>query len=222
VKRLLRGDLVEVEDLEYSLGGWHLGIIAAGPKVVEALRRLAVRLDRRLLLVAAGGGVIWAWLGGQIRICSEDAEHILSPALRGEGATMAIGEPGQGIGGWRASHRQAAAALPVAQRSGEPLVRYADVALLAASLHDEVLSRSLHDLYLKPLAEERYCGQELRRTLRAYRDAGHNVSSAASALGVNRNTVTSRLRTIEEALGRPLLSCGGELDVALRLEELDE
>jgi DNA-binding PucR family transcriptional regulator len=58
-------------------------------------------------------------------------------------------------------------------------------------------------------------------TLRAYLVADRNASSAAAALGVNRNTIAERLRAIEAAIGRPLSACGPELEAALRLAELD-
>jgi DNA-binding PucR family transcriptional regulator len=85
---------------------------------------------------------------------------------------------------------------------------------------DDLLATSLRQLYLEPLAEERDGGETLRETLRAYFAAERNVSSAAAALSVNRHTVTSRLRTIEKRLGRPLSTCATEIDAALRLEDL--
>jgi len=42
------------------------------------------------------------------------------------------------------------------------------------------------------------------------------------ALGVNRNTVASRLRAIEISIGVPLASRAADLEAALRLEELAE
>ena len=54
----------------------------------------------------------------------QEAQHPAEVAL-------AIGEPGQGLAGWRFSHRQAAAALPIALHSDRTHTRYADVALLA-------------------------------------------------------------------------------------------
>lgn len=58
----------------------------------------------------------------------------------------------------------------------------------------------------------------LERT-RDYAKAEQLVSSAAAALGVNRRTIASRLRTVERYLGRPLGACA-EMDAALRLDEL--
>jgi purine catabolism regulator len=136
------------------------------------------------------------------------------------GAKAAIGEQAQGLAGWRLSHRQARAVLPVALRSSEPFVRYADAALLAAVLADELLADSLRRIYIEPLEEGRDGGQVALETLRAYFEAGGNVSSAAAALGVKRHTITNRLRLVEERIGRPLDSCAAELEVALRLRQL--
>jgi DNA-binding PucR family transcriptional regulator len=61
-----------------------------------------------------------------------------------------------------------------------------------------------------------------RRTLRAYFAAERNVSSAAAALGVRRQTITSRLHVIEERLGRSLGVYATELDAALRLACLEK
>ena len=60
----------------------------------------------------------------------------------------------------------------------------------------------------------------LRETLRTYLAAERNVSSTAAALGVVRKTVDTRLRTIEERLGRTLHPCPAELEIALELDEI--
>lgn len=83
-----------------------------------------------------------------------------------------------------------------------------------------MLATSLQNLYLEPLAEERDGGEVARETLRAYFAAQRNVSSAAAALGVNRHTVSNRLRAIEVRLGRSLTASGTEIEAALCLAEL--
>ncbi len=135
---------------------------------------------------------------------------------------MAIGEPAAGLAGWRLTHRQARAALAVAVRGRRPVVRYADVAILATVLRDDLLAGSLRRLYLEPLEDRRDRGETLRRTLRAWFAAGRNVSMAAAALGVSRQAVARRLRAAEERIGRPLDACDLELDAALRFAALDE
>jgi hypothetical protein len=219
VKGLLAGELPDASELAYELEAHHLGAIAVGSEAPEALRVLAVALDRRLLLVRRGEGTAWAWLGGRRRADPAEIERQVSgnwPAR----VSLAIGEPAQGLAGWRLTHRQARAALSVARCHTPSVVRYADVALLASMAQDDLLTTSLRKIYLDPLSEERDGGEALRETVRAYFAAGRNVSSAAAALGVNRHTVTSRLRAIEERLGRPLSACATEIDAALRLEGL--
>jgi hypothetical protein len=219
IERLLAGELVDSSGLEYDLEGHHLALLVAGPGVAGALSELATAMDCRLLSACRGDDTLWAWLGSR-RVPDPDELRRHASAIWPAGATLASGEPGQGLPGWRLSHRQAKAALQVALRSPEPFARYADVALLAAVLGDDLLASSLRKLYLEPLEAERDGGEVARETLRAYFAAQRNVSSAAAALGVNRNTVSSRLRTTEEAIGRPLSSCGPELEAALRLAEL--
>ena len=130
---------------------------------------------------------------------------------------MTIGEPGEGLSGWRLSHRQAKAALQVAERRGQAVLRYADVALLASVLRDDLLVTSLRQLYLEPLERARDGGKAARETLRAYFAAERNVSSTAAVLGVDRRTVTNRMRAIEELFDRPLRDRDGAGDRAAKM-----
>jgi GGDEF-like domain/PucR C-terminal helix-turn-helix domain len=219
VKRLLAGELVDTAELGYDLEGHHLGLMAKGEEAREAMGELARQLGRRLLAVLHDEEVIWAcWLGGRRALDSEQALAALAE-LCPDGVLLALGEPGRGLWGWRLSHRQAKAALAVAERRGEAVVRYRDVALLAAVLQDDLLATSLREMYLKPLERGRNGGKALRETLRAYFATERNISSTAVAMGVNRNTVASRLRTAEASIGR-ISDCAIELDIALRLDEL--
>lgn len=220
VQRLLAGEMVDTSQIAYDFEVSHLGMVASGPGGEEALRGLAATLDRRPLLVPRGEGTVWAWLGAKRELDPAELEQVVSSAWPAD-VSLAVGEPAEGIGGWRLTHKQARAAFPVALRSSAPVIRYSEVALLASMLRDDLLASSLHALYLEPLAGERDGGEVMRQTLRAYFTAERNVSSAAAALGVNRHTVASRLRTIEERIGRPLTTCAAEMDAALRLHELE-
>ncbi len=222
VKRLLNGEAPEGSRLDYELGQWHLGVIAVGEGAGEAVRELSAGVDRRLLSVQRGERTTWAWLGGGERLTFADVDRLVASAIPLEGVVLGLGESARGIGGWRLTHRQAQAALLVALRRSRAggATRYADVALLAFALGDELLARSLIEVYLAPLDEQRDGGAVLRETLRAYLAAGRNTSSAAAALGVARSTFENRLRAVEQNLGRPLSACPAELEVALRLENL--
>jgi hypothetical protein len=221
-------------DSDYDLSGEHLGVIAQGACAREALQELAERLDRRLLSVTPSTGTLWAWLGGRSVVGAADIAALVGArAGRAEGpqgrtgglageVSLAIGEPARGLEGWRATHRQAQVALLVARRQPRQLTRYADVALLAAALQDDLLAASLLEVYSSPLDDARGSGTALRETLRAYFAAEHNVSATASALNLDRGTVHNRVRESERRLGFRLHERQAELEVALRLEKLHD
>jgi len=221
IERLLAGEMIDTSGLGYEFEASHLAIVARDARAREAIRKVASAFDRRVLSVRREDGTLWAWLGGGHELDPGELKHRLSAQLP-HGTAAAVGEPGAGLPGWRLSHHQANAALPISVRGSEALVRYSEVALLASILQDDLLATSLRRLYLKPIEAEGGGKGTLFETLRAYIAAERNTSSAAAALGVNRNTVTSRLRTIETTIGRPLASCGPELDVTLRLAELSD
>lgn len=216
VKRLLAGEFVDHSELEYDLEAQHLGLMAKGEGAEALMRELAKRLDRRLLAVQREEEPTWAgWLGGSRPADAEDAVRVLAE-LDPKGVIVTVGEPSEGLAGWRFSHLQAKAALAVAERRGEAVVRYADVAIEAATLRDDLLARSLRELYLEPLERMRDGGKVARETLRAYFAAERNISSTAAALGVDRRTVRNRIRAIEELIGRPLNVAAADLEIALR------
>ncbi len=218
VRKLLAGEVVDALELGYRLDAWHLAAVATGPGCRQVLAALAGQLDRQLLLVPAGDGSLWAWLGGARRADLGEVVRIASAHMTGD-VSIAFGEPGRALRGWRLTHRQAAAAAAIARRSRDPVTCYADVALLASIWRDDLLVTSLRQTYLSPLEGDN--GAMLRETAGAYLSTGENISSTAAALGVSRKTVASRLRTLEECLGRPLSACRAEMDAALRLADLE-
>jgi hypothetical protein len=219
VQRLLAGELIDSTDLSYELEDWHIGAVAAGAGAADALQELASSLDRRPLLINRDDGTIWGWLGCRREVDQEQAYERIAEEWS-ENMRLAVGEPAKGPAGWRLSHRQARMAFPLSRSRQTPVVRYGEVALAASVLQDDLLSSSLHQLYLDPLAEERDGGRCLRETLRAYFAAERNVSSTSAALGVGRQTVRKRLEKVESALGRDIRGCAAELEAALRLHEL--
>ena len=213
IRRLVEGELLETTDLAYDFDAHHLGAIASGPGSEEAIRELSLPLECRLLVVRREEGSTWGWLGSSRPL----DPAALAPPPGPTRVAIAIGEPAQGLFGWRLTHRQARAALPIALHHPARVVRYSDVALLASMLRDDLLVTSLREIYLAPLEHERDGGETVKETLRAYFAADRNVSSAAAALGVSRQAVGRRLRSVEERLGRPLSVCAAELEAALRL-----
>jgi hypothetical protein len=217
VRRLLAGELVDHSELGYDLDAHHLALMAAGESAPEVMRVLAGRVDRRLLAVGREEEPVWScWLGGGSALAAEQALLALGE-ISLDGTVVTVGEPGEGLAGWRLSHRQAKAALSIAERRGQAIVRYADVTLLASILRDDLATTSLRRLYLEPLEGTRDGGEAARETLRAYFAAERNVSSTAAAIGVDRRTVTNRIRAIEDLFGRPLNQIATELETALQL-----
>jgi hypothetical protein len=222
VQRLLVGDApFDAEGLDYGFDAWHLGLVVTGARADVAARTLAAGLNRQPLVVARGNDNAWAWLGGRQPLELAEVKRYLAAGVLGD-VSLAVGEPREGIEGWRLTHHEAKAAQQVMLRRAQPFTQASGVILLAAVLRDEALAKSLRATYLAPLDEHGDSGLVLRETLRAYFAAGFNAATAAAALEVDRHTVQRRLRKVEEALGRLLPSCHAELEVALSLEELDD
>jgi PucR C-terminal helix-turn-helix domain/GGDEF-like domain len=218
VERLLAGEVVDAASLAYDVHrSWHLAMVVSDHEdAAEALRAIAEALDCRLLHVRRRTGPSWAWLGRRGSLEPARAQAKIEGAVKR--LPIAIGHPARGLAGWRLSHRQARAIYPLVQRSGREVTSYAEAGLVAAMAKDEVLIASLRQIYIEPLHCGRDDGEALKETARAYLAAGRNITSAASALRLNRQTVRTRLRTVEDKLGRSLDECGAEMEIALRLE----
>jgi hypothetical protein len=104
VKRLLAGELVDSSDLGYDLDGHHLGLMIKGEGAEALARELARKADRRLLAVRREDEQTWAcWLGGTRPLGAERALAALADIVP-DGVSVAVGEPDEGLPGWRFSH----------------------------------------------------------------------------------------------------------------------
>lgn len=220
VERLLAGELIDVSGFTYPFDGFHLALVVEGNRAVEGLRQLAAALDQRLLLIERPHEEIWAWLGSRRMVAPAEVQRG-AQSLLPRPAILALGEAGQGLEGWRRTHRQARVAFPIAKRTPGVPARYRDVSLLASVVKDPLQTTSLRETYLSPLAGGTDGGDGLLTTLRAYFAAGCNISATAAGVGVSRQTVTKRIRAAEERLGRSLTACTAELEIALRIDELE-
>jgi len=218
IQRLLAGESVDTSELDYDFDLWHLGTVITGAKAELAARNLAERLGCGLLLLPRGAETAWAWLGGARAVAFAELEQAVSSRGIAAHTSVYVGEPRNGLRGWRLTHREAKTALAV-RSERDRLVRCSDVVLSAAVINDGEAARFLLDAYLNPLLS-RGDGEALRATLHAYFDSGCNAASTAAALGVNRHTVKRRLRKVEQCIDRPLGSCRAEMETALRVEQL--
>jgi len=217
VRRLLAGQPASTADLDYDFDRHHVGLVAQGDEAVPVLRELAKAVDGRLLLVKPDADSIWAWIGSRNQLCPDQLPtrrlDNQSPRVR-----LGIGESGAGRLGWSQTHRQALEAFPFALHEESPVVRYARIALQAATERDALAALALRQIYVAPL-RARTDDDSLLETLRAYFLAGRNAAATGAALGVSRQTVSKRLRLIETVLRRPLTACAADLEIALRLED---
>jgi PucR C-terminal helix-turn-helix domain/GGDEF-like domain len=220
VKSLLAGELVDRSPLDYEIDGHHhLALMMKGENAAGVMRRLADGVARPLLAVCREDEPVWAcWLGAQRRLEAEAVLQALAETALDQ-VVVTVGEAGEGLAGWRFSHRQAKAALPVAERTGRSVLRYSEVAVLASVLRDDLVATSLRRLYLEPIERARDGGAVGKETLRAYFAAERNISSTAAALGVDRRTVTNRIRALEDLFGCSLKEIATDLELALQLDE---
>lgn len=218
IQRLLQGELLDTSELNYDFDGWHTGIVATGVSLDTLVAIQCGSADCQTLIFEHDEEAVWAWIGSHRRLEPSEVERLISGK---HFVSLALGAPGQGLTGWRLTHRQARAALQVALSRAGQVVRYPEVALLAAVLRDDLLRTSLQQLCLTPLQEDRDGGKTAQETLRAYLAAEHNVSSTAAALKVSRRTVTNRIRAIEKRLGRSVGIASADLYAALQLAELE-
>jgi PucR C-terminal helix-turn-helix domain/GGDEF-like domain len=205
-----------MRELDYDLRLEHLALVIRGADPERVARDLGRTLDApHRLVISLARDTAWAWLGRTRPFELPERVEAL------EGAVVSTGDPAPGSAGFRRSHRQARDAHAVALRahSQGALVRYDEVALESLIGDDEragdFIARELRGLDGADARSAR-----LRETLRAYFASGQNASAAAALLGVHEHTVSYRLRTIEERLGRPVTARRAELETALRLLEL--
>lgn len=220
VLRLLADDgITSPQGLDYDFDTWHVGVILRGSGTETTARLLAERLGCSPLPVSRDGETLWLWLGSRRQEGFDGLERALldyAPA----GTSAATGEPRHGLAGWRLTHREAQIALQIMLRRPRKVTRGKDVVLIAGVLRDEALVRSLLDNYLAPLERPGDSGRALFETLRAYFSSGGNAAAAAASVGITRQTVQRRIKTVEERLGQPLHECQAELEVALAIDEL--
>lgn len=162
LQRLIDGEYLDTQEFNYDFEGYHVGALASGSGALEAIRKLASALDRRLLTAQQSDGVVSAWMGGRWGLPSGKVESVVSRCWP-EGVPLALGELSQGLDGWRLTHRQARATFAIAQQKGGEPVHYANVALLASALNDDLLEASLRKVFLEPLEQDRDGGEAATR-----------------------------------------------------------
>lgn len=215
VERPLAGHPITGESLGYDLGGDHLAVIAWGDGAQARVSNLGARAGRNTLAVPRPGDVVWGWLGGAP--VEENAMRALLAWQRDRDGRLVCGEPGAGIDGFRASHRQALAAHMVALATGERVLRYDDAAALALICRDPAIAADFVARQLRALATTDERHGRLRETLRVYLEHGQSIKRSAALLGLHYETVRRHLEAAEQCLRHPVDERSAEVLLALRL-----
>jgi len=211
----LGGERSEPSELGYDLAWHHVAVVADASPSLDALARCTTR---HLLRVQAPDGGMWAWLGGPDKVPEGDLDGLIA-ALGSSDASVAFGEPAEGIAGFAVSHRQALEAGVIAVAS-KRAVRFADCRLLIAVLRDGDLAYEFVERELGELNHPIEPMRELRDTLRAYLEHGQRVAPTAAVVRRDRKTVEKHLRRAEQLLHHPVGERTDSVLIALRVGEI--
>lgn len=234
VRELLDGEPVDSgvasKRLVYELRGRHVGIIVSAEPVAEQmpepglLERAATDAAgvvgcREPLLVPVGTAVLWAWASvgdaSDTEVVERLEAHVPSPGLR-----VAVGRVASGVEGFRVTHEEAQHATDIhADGDGTAgrTASYRALELLSLLTADFDRSRRFVLRELGPLAQPDDATARLRETALSYLDHGGSHLGAAQDLHLHKNTVYTRVRRAERALGAPVVPGRAALHAALML-----
>lgn len=233
VRDLLASDRVDVDSAEKTLGyrlrGRHLAAVvwfdetAAKPRTLESMTRaIAEHLPTSAvpLIVPADERCLWAWFPLAAGTSLDDdlirrVAQTVAPGVR-----MALGDPGDGVTGFRNSHEQAGRVHALAAIAGdhpEHCLTFRDVGTLALMTSDLSATRSWVTGVLGELATDDEQHHRLRETLLVFLTTGGSYTAAATTLSMHKNSVQYRVRKAEELLGHPIADRRLEIELALKL-----
>lgn len=227
VRALLAGERVDIARAErvlsHRLTGRQIGFLCWADERGVDLEGIARQVGGFLgaghsLVVADGPLAMWGWasITGDVRSTLTD----MTTALSGDvaGVHIAVGSPHLGAAGFRTSHLEALRTRRIIQLSGRAapsITEFDDIALVDAISRDLDAAKAFVAAQLGDLALVDGKARDERMALLAVLDAQGSFVTAASALGIHRNTVLQRVRRAEQRLGRPTANRIAELHAAL-------
>jgi hypothetical protein len=239
VDAVLAGEVADGESaglrLGYELNRHHRAFVLWSQDTHERGDAVLATLERAALDLLGTLGVTGALLVPRARLCiagwfgwrgaGDDVDLAGAPLDTRAVTTVlgAFGTPGYGHAGFSRSHREALQARRIAQLTQQrpgTMTSYDRVALAALASVDIDQARQFAVAELGPLIEEDDHSRRLSATLRVYLEENMRPSRAAQRLGVHENTITNRIRTVQELLPHPIEERACELQVALRLIKL--
>ncbi|WP_372791057.1 PucR family transcriptional regulator [Paraconexibacter sp.] len=238
VRAILDGTTVDerraAQRLRYELARTHVAVVLWGEEgededgTIGIFERVAHDIERTLggtdaLCVPLGRRTLAAWIGMRSTPDVGVLRALRDKDALAVGVRVAVGDPHDGIGGFRRSHEEAQLARRVVQlgrRAPGALARYGDVALTGLLTHDVGEARRFAERELGALGAETDASRRIAATLRVFLEEGSSFVRAARRLGVHENTVAYRVRRAGELLGHPVEDRQLELRVALMLADV--
>ena len=234
-RELLAGNSVDMAAAEaalgYRLAQRHVGIVvwtragAPGEDELSPLERFVIRLAERVscparpLFVPCDDSSAWAWL--PIGRCAGIEPEIIRQATGSDGRVMvAVGEPAQGVDGFRVSHTQAVQTQAVAllrDAEAPQVTTFGQVGVAALLSADVEAARAWVSQVLGRLAtDDDHCAR-LRKTLRVFLATGGSYTASAAQLAMHKNSVKYRVEKAGQERGRPIHGDRLEVEVALHV-----
>ena len=234
-RELLAGNSVDMAAAEaalgYRLAQRHVGIVvwtragAPGEDELSPLERFVIRLAERVscparpLFVPCDDSSAWAWLPIGRRADIEP-EVIRQAADSGGRVMVAVGEPAQGIDGFRITHTQAVQTQAVAllrDAEAPQVTTFGQVGVAALLSADVEAARAWVSQVLGRLAtDDDHCAR-LRETLRVFLATGGSYTASAAQLAMHKNSVKYRVEKAGQERGRPIHGDRLEVEVALHV-----
>jgi DNA-binding PucR family transcriptional regulator len=238
VDSLLSGEPVDIDAssrrLGYELAREHQAFVVWSDELADGGEQVLAMLERAALEIVGSLGAVGPLLVARARLClggwvgwrgerTLNAEPVRLDRQAFPDVLVGFGSPGHGVRGFCRSHREAMYARRVAQlthRRPGSVTAYDDVALAALASADVEHAREFVAAELGQLAADDDHSRRLTATLRVYLEENMSPLRAAQRLGVHENTITNRIRTVQEVLPHPIEHRSPELQVALRLLRL--
>jgi DNA-binding CsgD family transcriptional regulator len=228
------GDAAALEDLGVDPSNHHVAVVlwnlaaGGGPHLDAAARHIVMRAPARSWQSVPGDNrAVWVWLSFAEDPSRDALDRVRSIPRDPNRVGLALGPVATGVHGFRKTHLLAREYAAVAGRlpSGStPVVADAEsVSFLSLLLSDRERAEWFVGTELGALGSGSSASdRENRETLRIYLETGQSLADTALRLRIHRNTVVYRLKRIEQAIGRPIVSRRHELYAAALLAHLLE
>lgn len=230
VRAVLAGEEVDLVSTERALGhvlnAPQLAFLCWTNDDPAALERAALAVAHTLgagrpLLQPEGPSALGGWVTPASETSAVESGRLLDAVRDAAPAVhVALGTPGHGLAGFRASRHEAERArhaIELTEARPPSVTRYAEIALLDLLTRDLEAARAFVSAELGGLSAQTASAERARTALLEVVAPQGGLAAAARVLDLHRNTVLQRVRRAEELRGRPATERPAELHAALLL-----